>query len=256
MGRPVNRWGRPVLLAAALVAAALPAPAQERPDGGWLARGVVEPTVEATLSSGIAGRIDKLPVDRGMPVAAGDLLVAFDCAIERARLKAAQAELDGARAREVSMRRLDKLQSVGRLEVDLAAAASKKAAAAVEEQQAVLRFCTITAPYDGLVVDVAVHADESVDAGAPLLSILDSRSLRLVLLAPSDWVAWLAPGQPLEFTVDETGERLAAEVSHLGARIDATSQTLAVFATIRRDADPQGPPLLAGMTGTARFERP
>ena len=39
MGRPVNRWGRPVLLAAALVAAALPAPAQERPDGGWLARG-------------------------------------------------------------------------------------------------------------------------------------------------------------------------------------------------------------------------
>lgn len=255
--------GTATLLAATVSALVLDgAMAAERDAGGLVsARGMVEPRVETTLSSQIAARIARLPVDRGTRVAKGDLLVAFDCALEQARLKAAEADLEAARARLASLRRLDQLGSIGRMDVQVAAAEQNKAAALVEERQVVIRHCTVNAPFDGLVIDVPVHANDSVEAGAPLLSMLDDRSLRLVILAPSDWTAWLAPGMPLTFMVDETGEPLPARISHVGARIDAASQTIAVFAVIERPAGERGAgmpsrPLIAGMTGTATLDGP
>lgn len=221
-----------------------------------VARGMVEPRVEATLSSQIAARIERVAVDRGQRVAAGAELVAFDCALEKARLKAATAERDGAVAKLESLRRLDKMGSVGRVDVALAAAEANRAAAAVEERGIVVDHCRVAAPFDGLVIDVMVHAGESVEGGTPLVSLLDDRSLRLAILAPSDWTAWIRPGRRLDFVVDETGERLSGVVTHLGARIDPASQTIPVFAAITREEGPAAgdePPLIAGMTGSAGF---
>lgn len=252
-----QRCRRPALLAALLSAIALihSAVAGERPAlPMWAARGLVEARVEATLSSQIAARIARLPVDRGVRVAKGDLLVAFDCAIELARLKAARAELDGHQARLTSLRRLDQMGSIGRADVHLAAAEQAKAAAVVEERQVIVDGCTVTAPFDGLVIDVPVRVHEGIEPGRALMQMLDDRTLRLSILAPSAWSAWLAPGMPLTFTVDETGEALPARVSHLGARIDTSSQTVPVFATIERRTTQA--PLIAGMSGTASFRGP
>lgn len=228
--------------------------------GNWSIRGVVEPQVQATLSSQLTARIAEVTADSGSRVRKGDVLVAFDCAVERARLKAAEAEADGARARLTSLQRLDKMGSIGRVDVELALAEQKKTAAAAEERRSVVGYCTVTAPFDGLIVDVPVHANESLDYGKPLVSLLDDRSLRLVLLAPSGWAAWLQPSLPLIFSVDETGERLSAHVTHLGARIDATSQTFTVFAAIDRlgkaESAAKKVSLVAGMTGTATFTPP
>lgn len=226
----------------------------------WAARGVVEPRVQATLSSQLSERIAEIPVDLGSRFRKGDLLVGFECAVERARLKAAEAELEGISAKLSSLQRLDKVRSVGRVEVDIAQAEQKRLAAVVEERRTAVGHCTVLAPFDGLVVDLPVHANESADYGKPLVSILDDRSLRLVLLAPSGWAAWLTRGLAFTFTVDETGEPLPARVTHLGARIDATSQTISVFADVDRSKAPVGggvvPPLVAGMTGTATFPPP
>lgn len=228
--------------------------------GEWSIRGVIEPQIQATLSSQLTARIAEVTVDYGGRVRKGDLLVAFDCAIEKARLKAAEADADGARARLTSLQRLDKMGSIGRVDVELALAEQKKTAALAEERRSVVSYCTVSAPFDGLVVDVPVHANESLDYGKPLVSLLDDRSLRLVLLAPSGWAAWLQPEMPLTFNVDETGERLSAHVTHLGARIDATSQTFSVFAAIDRlgktKLSEKKASLVAGMTGTATFQSP
>lgn len=227
----------------------LPAAAQE-----LTARGVIAPRIEATLAAQIAGRIARLPVDRGQLVKAGEVVAEFDCALEQARLKGAQADHEGARARLVNLQRLDRMGSAGKVEVQIAAAEADRAAAVLEERQGVVRYCVVTAPFSGVVVDVPVHAFESVEAGRPLVSLLDHRSLRIVALTPSAWAAWLKPGAALKFTVDETGESFPAVVSHLDGRIDPGSQTITVFAQPQR-AD-GGPPLIAGMTGSAVFAPP
>lgn len=221
-----------------------------------IARGVVEPRIESTLSSQIAARIAKLPVDRGQRVRAGEVLVEFDCALERARLRAAQAEQSGAGSKLAGLRRLDQLGSGSRVDIQVAAAEAEKAAAMVEQQRIVVERCVITAPYDAVVVDVQAHPNDSVEAGKPLVSLLDERSLRLVILAPSDWAAWLKAGMALTFSVDETAEQIPAIVATLGGRIDATSQTIPVYADIKRTAAQPLPPLIAGMTGSASVKPP
>lgn len=231
--------------------------AAERPT----ARGVIAPRVEATLSAQIGGRLVRLPVERGQSVKTGDVLAEFDCAVERARAKAAKAELDGAQARLVNLQRLDRMGSVGKVEVQIAAAEADRAAAALEERNAVLRYCVVVAPFGGLIVDVQARAHESVEAGKPLASLLDDETLRVVVLAPSNWAGWLRPGLPLTFKVDETGESFDAAVTRVDGRIDPGGQIVAVF------AEPQGRggndgreraavPLIAGMTGAATFVAP
>jgi membrane fusion protein, multidrug efflux system len=234
-----------VLFAATV--AALPTAAQES-----VARGVVAPRVEATLSAQISGRLIRLAVDRGQAVKAGDVLAEFDCALEQARAKAAKADLEGARAKLLNLQRLDRMGSVGKVEVQIAAAAADMAAAVVDERQAILRYCVVVAPFSGVVVDVPAHAYESVEAGKPLAALLDDKSLRIVVLAPSDWAAWLKPGLSLTFTVDETGERFPAKLNRIDGRIDPGSQTITVFAEPERK-NHDAPPLIAGMTGSAIF---
>jgi RND family efflux transporter MFP subunit len=242
-------WTEAVIIAAAVIAtvAALPAQAQE-----MTARGVVAPRVEATLSAQISGRLLRLPADRGQKVKIGDVLAEFDCALEQARAKAAKAELDGATARLINLQRLDRMGSVGKVEVQIAAADMERAAALLEERNAVLRYCVVIAPFSGVVVDVPAHAYESVEAGKPLVSLLDDKSLRIVALAPSNWIGRLKPGMALTFKVDETGESVEATVSHIDGRIDPGGQIITVFADPR--LQDLALPLIAGMTGAATFK--
>jgi multidrug efflux pump subunit AcrA (membrane-fusion protein) len=93
-----------------------------------------------------------------------------------------------------------------------------------------------------------VQRYESVPAGAPLLDVVDNRTLEIHLLVPSRWMARLKPGQTFSFVPDETGQPIDATVKRLGARIDEGSQTLLLVATL-----PEAKGLLAGMSGTARF---
>lgn len=216
------------------------------------ARGVVAPRVQATLSAQISGRLIRVTTERGRRVAQGEALAEFDCALEQARAKAALAELEGAQARLANLQRLDRLGSVGKVDVRIAAAEADKAAAVLDERRGTLRYCVVTAPFSGVAVDVPARAFESVEAGEPLVSLIDEGSLRIEALAPSHWTAWLKPGTPLAFTVDETGERFPATVSLIDGRIDPGSQTVTIFAEPRRPTT--GAPFMAGMTGSALFD--
>lgn len=240
-----------VIVTLALMLAAGPAAAQQAKQE-LSARAVITPRVETTLSAQISGRLLRVTVERGGRVAKGDVLLEFDCALEQARLKATQADLEGAQARLTNLQRLDRMGSVGKVDVRVATAEADKAAALLEERRGVLRYCVVTAPFDGVATDVQARAFASVEASKPLISLIDDRTLRVEALAPSHWAAWLRPGLPLSFTVDETGETFPAVVSGVDGRIDPGSQTVAVFAEPRRAA--KSAPFIAGMTGSAVFD--
>lgn len=240
-----------VIATLALMLAAGPATAQQAKQE-LSARAVITPRIETTLSAQISGRLLRVAVERGGRVAKGDVLAEFDCTLEQARAKAAQADLEGAQARLTNLQRLDRMGSVGKVDVRVAAAEADKAAALLDERRGVLRYCVLTAPFDGLATDVQARAFASVEAGKPLISLIDDRTLRIEALAPSHWAAWLRPGLPLSFTIDETGETFPAVVSGVDGRIDPGSQTVAVFAEPRRTA--KNAPFMAGMTGSAMFD--
>lgn len=211
-------------------------------------RGVLHAREQAMLSSELAGRILEMPFAEGQAFHKGDVLVRFDCSAYQAQLNAAQAAVRAAGEELSHNRQLASLNSVGRYEVALAEARQSEAQAQAQVYQVQVRRCSVQAPYDGQVVQRKAQPFESVASGAPLLEIVDNRSLEIRLLVPSRWLAKLKPGQHFSFTPDETGQPLQVEIKRLGARIDEASQTLLLIASA-----PAGDGLVAGMSGTAQF---
>lgn len=212
-------------------------------------RGVLKARDQAVLSSELAGRIVEMPFAEAQRFSRGDVLVRFDCSAYQAQLNAANAASRAAREELKNKQQLAALNSVGRFEVALAEARQAQAQAEAQVYQVQVQRCQVKAPYDGQVVNRRVQPHESVPGGAPLLEVVDNRTLEIHLLVPSRWIGALKPGEPFEFIPDETGKPLKAEVKRLGARIDEGSQTLLLIGGLPEGA--QG--LVAGMSGSARF---
>lgn len=227
----------------------LDAPAASAATSGSGARGVLRAQDQAVLASELAGRITEMPYAEGQAFKKGEVLVRFDCSAYQAQLNAANAATRAAREELKNKQQLAALNSVGRFEVALAEVRQAQSQAEAQVYQVQVQRCQVKAPFDGQVVSRRVQPHESVPSGAPLLEVVDNRTLEIHLLVPSRWLGGLKPGEPFEFVPDETGKPLKATVKRLGARIDEGSQTLLLIGALPEDA----PGLLAGMSGSARF---
>jgi len=215
-------------------------------------RALLTPLVESTLSSQIAGRIEKINVQNGERFKAGDDLIQFDCTIQKAQLQKARAELLATRKKHEANLKLKEFNSIGDLEVAVSAAEVEKARAEFALVNAQVSMCTIKAPFNGRAVKRIAKPYESVNQGEPLIEILDDSELKVELYVPSRWLQWLKPDTEFDVHIDETGRVYPARMTSLGARVDAVSQSIAITAIITGNH----PELLSGMSGDARFQVP
>lgn len=206
------------------------------------------PRQQTVLSSEIASRIDRLSLREGMTFAAGQILVAFDCAVERAKLERARAAATAAERKFDAAKRLLAFNSSTELETEVAAAEAAKAQAEVNAEAAVVSKCVIKAPFRGKVAEVSVFEHQFVNAGQILMRIFDDDALEAEFLAPSSWLAWLRPGQRLQLDVTETGTTHDVRITRLGANVWAVSHTIKVMGEVIY----RTPDLMVGMTGKVR----
>lgn len=205
-----------------------------------------------TLAAEIGARISSLAVQEGQRFGAGQLLVTFDCSTQQALLNKAKAEQTAAEVTFQANRRLDELNSIGKVELDLSEVAVSKFAADVAAQQAMLAKCRVPAPFAGRVAEQHAREQQFVQAGQPLLDILDDSVLELEFLVPSQWLAWLKAGHRFQVQIDETQKTYPARIIRMGARVDPVSQSLKVAATI----DGRFPDLMSGMSGLVLIKSP
>jgi membrane fusion protein (multidrug efflux system) len=205
-----------------------------------------------TLAAEIGAKIEKLPIPEGGTFKAGQVLVSFDCAIQRAQLQRSEAELAAAEFTYKANAELEKLNSVGRLEVDLARTSVLRSTADVSANRATVEKCTIVAPFSGRVAEQKVREQQFVQAGQALLDVLDDSVLEVEFIVPSRWLLWLKPGGTLSVRIDETGRSYPARFTRIGARVDPVSQSVKVAAAI----DGRFPELVAGMSGRISVNAP
>jgi RND family efflux transporter MFP subunit len=205
-----------------------------------------------TVAAEIGAKVNRLPIAEGGSFRAGQLLVGFDCTLQVAQTEKAQAELEGASSTLKANQRLAELNSVGQLDLELSRSAATRARAEVGANQAVLSKCSVAAPFAGRVAEQRVREQQYVQAGQPLLDIIDDSVLELEFLVPSLWLAWLRPGVPFQVTIDETGKTYPAKFTRIGARVDPVSQSVKVAAAV----DGRFPELIAGMSGRIQVKQP
>lgn len=206
-----------------------------------------ETTVSRSGSSLAATRIKKLNVTLGSTFNAGNTLIKFDCNEPRARLAMAKAELSSAIETHTAKVRMQGLEQAGDVEVALAASDVAKARATVKLSEAQIRYCSVTAPWDGRVAKVYVRNHMTVTPGEPMLDLVKSGPLRLKVNIPSKLLSKIKVESIFEVTIDETGKKYQASVVAINSRVDSVSQTVEIEGLMAESF----PELLAGMSGTA-----
>ena len=223
-------------------------PTMERQD----IRAQLMPRRYTTIAAEIGAKVSAIAVSEGGAFRAGQVLVSFDCSLQKAQLDKAQAELEGAEQTLQANLRLEQLNSVGQLELDLSKSAVNKAKAELGAHRAVLAKCQVAAPFGGRVAEQKVREQQFVQAGQPLLDILDDSVLELEFLVPSVWLRWLKVGSAFEVQIDETRKTYPARFTRIGARVDPVSQSVKVAAAIHG----KFPELMAGMSGKVLLNPP
>jgi membrane fusion protein, multidrug efflux system len=204
------------------------------------------------LSAEMPGRIDHIALQDGDRFRQGQLLMEFDCSLQQAQLARANAQLLAAENTRDGQERLAELNAIGQVELRNSEAEVLKAQADVTYLQVMVSRCQINAPYDGRVIRFNVREHQSVQAGEPLLEIIDNAALALEVLVPSQWLSWFTPGYRFDVQIEDTARSYPVKLLRTAARVEPVSQTVRALA----EMDGDFPELLPGMSGTVIMRAP
>jgi RND family efflux transporter MFP subunit len=208
------------------------------------------PYVEVELHAKVSGYLDKMNVDFGDRVKAGQLLATIEVPELHDELNSAlavesRAEADYTNAHLIFMR----LQAVNRQhpnlvaqqEIDTATAKDLAAEAAVGAAKAdagkyrtLVGYTQITAPFDGVITRRYVDPGALVEAGTstentqPLLEISDNYHLRLDFFVSEDYVQDIHVGNTVTGTiVSMGGKSFSGKITRTSRKVTLDTRTMA-----------------------------
>lgn len=206
---------------------------------------VVKAGKTALLSSQIDALVTDVHVKPGDSFSEGDVLLNMDCALPRAALNRAKAELEFARNEYKSTKALNSLNSTTKVQVARTAAQFAIANADLEVAQYQVERCVLTAPFDGTVVQSWVNPHESIQNKKQLLEITSNTDLSVEFLAPSNQLEELIEGRLIRLSILETNAEYDLLIDKVIPVVDAVNQTVKVISRIDVNDDK----LWSGMSG-------
>ncbi|HUO32782.1 MAG TPA: efflux RND transporter periplasmic adaptor subunit [Bryobacteraceae bacterium] len=250
--------------------------------------GEILPFLSVSLHAKVAGYVDRIMVDRGSVVKAGELLAELSAPEMKAQIAEAESKMQAAEserlqaaaqlaAAESTYERLQKASETpgavagnelvqAQKQVDAAQAvvsareqASRAAEAAVRAQKDMEAYLKITAPFDGVVTDRFVHPGALVGTGvdAVLLEIQQVSHLRLVVPVPEEDVGATARGTSVLFRVPAYPERTYnGTVARIAHALDMKTRTMPVELDVFNRDGSLAPGMYPQVRWPVRRERP
>ena len=216
---------------------------------------LIEPDQVAEVGSQVVGVVERLHVDRGSVVSAGQPLLRLRADVERANASAADtraridADIMAARAgfdlAAHKVKRAEALVAQGfvsdqaveqaRGEAELARQKLRQVQGQQrisEEEQRVadaqLALRTVRSPFSGVVVERYVNTGERVEE-RPLMRVAVINPLRVELMVPTAQYGSLAPGDKVSIRPELPGAQpVVATVRHVDQMLDAASNSFRV----------------------------
>ncbi|PSM19223.1 MULTISPECIES: efflux RND transporter periplasmic adaptor subunit [Nitratireductor] len=134
--------------------------------------GTTEANKRTRLAARVGGIVSELPVEKGSPVDAGDLIMRLDAEGKVAAVDMAKAMLAQREAEAEAAERLAKSGNMAKLRLDGAQTALAQARSQLEGAEAELARNTVRAPFAGLVDRVAVEKGSAILQGAEIATVL------------------------------------------------------------------------------------
>jgi len=201
----------------------------------------------ATLRAEVAGPVLEVKAEQGQPVKRGTLLARLDDVALQDQLIAARA---AARVAENAVRvaaadeeRNEKLAKAGVItqrDFERAQLARHQAQAQLSEAQSRLALAReqvgrtrIVAPFDGVVSERQVNAGDVVQPGAPLVTVVDPRSLELNASVPAEYAGKLKAGTPVDFRLPGDAEQtFSGKIERINPAVDPSTGQVRIYVTI------------------------
>jgi membrane fusion protein, multidrug efflux system len=233
--------------------------------------GQLDPYEAVAVYPKVTGFVKIIRVDRGSRVKTGELMAELEApefiaqrAEARSKLQAAEAQLSAARARvDADASTFEKLKAASATpgvvagndlvlaqkttEADqsqMAAAqqtveAARQALESITQMEGYLR---VTAPFDGVVTERNVHPGTLVGpnsgpaATTPMVRLVKNDRLRLVVPVPEAYIAGVAQGGTMSFTVPAyPGQAFTGTVARIAHAVDVKTRTMAVELDVSND---------------------
>ncbi|MGB5107579.1 MAG: efflux RND transporter periplasmic adaptor subunit [Candidatus Zixiibacteriota bacterium] len=178
--------------------------------------GTVEARSHAQIETKVQARVERIAVNLGSHVRAGDLLAELDTRDFSARVRQAQALNEQAAQDLKRFESLLSQQAATRQEFDAVKARAAVAEANRQEAEAMLSYARIVAPFAGLVTEKYVDVGDLAIPGRPLFGLEQDGQLRFVLTIPESQSSKLAEDDSVLVEVpaaDMTVTGLVSEIS-------------------------------------------
>ncbi len=228
-------------------------------------------TQEINDSFRVAGQLIKRPVIVGSEVKKGDLIAALDPSTYQAEVDRLTAEVASSRAvlerAVLELERQTTLYEKGwttqaRVETLQATEAASRAGviaarAALERARLDLSYTTLTAPFDGVVVETYVENFQTVLAQQPIVRIVDTSQIEFWVSIPENLISLIPYVRDVTVEFDAfPGRPLSAQIKEI--KTEASQITRAFDVNLIMD-QPKDFTILPGMAGRAtegRIELP
>ena len=240
-------WSR--LSSTLVLAAALSAGASSGASASeYQARALVKAVDQAVLSAELSAKVVRLPLQAGDAFKTGDLLIGLECSLYEAQALKVAAEQQAAIIKLENVEKLNRLRSVGAIEVALAKSHLDQVEASLRIAQLNAERCYIKAPYDGKVISHEINRYETVNPQQELIQIVNNKQLKAEIIAPADWLSWLKKDMPVKLYIDRSHIVAEGSLSAISPAIDPVSQTVVLHIKL-----PLNPDLVPGMSATAKL---
>ena len=218
----------------------------------------VEPVQVSHLGFTISSLVKEVSVSEGDVVKAGDKLMVFNTPDLEFAVVSAEANYN-ARSQAAQLQKADKVLYVNPntgkrswyslpREVFLKAQAqADQAKAAWDTASATLTQATLTAPFDGVVVDVSVIPGELVQSNQVVITLADLNDLQITTTDLSERdIARVKIGQTVNISIEALGQTLSGKVIRISPISETVGGDVVYPVTIQLDEQPDG--LLWGMS--------
>lgn len=202
---------------------------------GIIAIGTARAANGVELAAEIGGLVKEIRFKANDRVAAGQIVVQLDDAIERADLleaqssiKLNQATLD--RRQTLRARGFDSDASYDEAEAGLSTAKSKLA-----KTQAVIDQKALKAPFAGTIGIPRIDPGQYVQAGTVVATLQNLDSMRVDFTVPEQMAGQVRIGQPVRFGLTETDLPFAGKITGIDPRVDPQTRLIAVQALLENN---------------------
>ena len=195
--------------------------------------GSVSAVQGAVIAAELGGVVAQVNFQNGGEAKKGEVLLSLDASAEEAQLRAAEADLELAKANLQRERDLAARKVVSKQELDAAQSTFGQKQGSVDNMRAFITKKQVRAPFDGQLGIRQVNVGQSIDARTPIVQLTALDLVYVDFALPQQNLPQLATGfETIVHTDSVPGREFKGKLTALNSMVDTVTRNVTVQATL------------------------